>query len=241
MISAEIFWERFKKDRKFHFSMKQIKLSPSSLNLFIECPRCFWLQIVKGIRRPDTPFPSLPSGMDRILKDHFDSFMEKGLLPPELMQQDCINGKCKLYDDQEKMKIWRSNFKGIQFFDEKSGILFRGAVDNILVKDSKLIVLDYKTRGYPVKEDTHEHYIFQMDCYNFLLRKNGYSTEDYTYLLFYHPKEVLPTGEVIFNTDLIKIKTDPSRAEKVFKKAVKVIQGEEPKSSEDCGFCKLRK
>jgi hypothetical protein len=44
------------------------KLSPSSLSLLKECPRCFWLQFNKGIRRPSTVFPSLPGGMDRILK-----------------------------------------------------------------------------------------------------------------------------------------------------------------------------
>ena len=110
-----------------------------------------------------------------------------------------------------------------------------------VVKDGKLVVLDYKTRGFPLKEDTHEHYQTQMDLYNFLLRKNGYKTEDYTYLLFYYPKEVLETGEVIFDTKLIKIKTSAENGEKIFKKAVDVINGEEPKPSEGCGFCKLNK
>ena len=37
------------------------KVSPSSLNLMLDCPRCFWLQLVKKERRPPMPFPSLPS------------------------------------------------------------------------------------------------------------------------------------------------------------------------------------
>jgi len=48
------------------------KISPSTINLMLECPRCFWLQIVKNIKRPAGIFPSLPSGMDKILKVHFD-------------------------------------------------------------------------------------------------------------------------------------------------------------------------
>ena len=60
------------------------KLSPSSLNLLEDCPRCFWLNIMKKISRPSGAFPSLPSGVDKILKEHFDSFMRKGKLPPEL-------------------------------------------------------------------------------------------------------------------------------------------------------------
>ncbi|MFH1376091.1 MAG: PD-(D/E)XK nuclease family protein, partial [Candidatus Woesearchaeota archaeon] len=198
-----------------------IKLSPSTLNLFKECHKCFYLQIIKNIKRPDTPFPSLPNGMDKILKEHFDRFLDKNQLPPEI-KEECKD--CQLYNNKEKLSIWRSNFKGIQYTDKESGIILRGAVDNILKKGNKLIVLDYKTRGYPLKEDTHTYYILQMDLYNFLLRKNNYETEDYTYLLFYYPNKVLETGEVIFDTKLIKIKTDPKRGEKVFKEAIKLLQ-----------------
>src|SRR3989338_4034032 len=153
------------------------KFSPSSLNLLKECPRCFWLAFNKGIKRPEAIFPSLPSGMDGILKTHFDNFMRKGLLPPEL----CKEGRCeglKLFDDEESLKVWRNNFKGISWTDKKGNVL-HGAVDNILVKGKKLIVLDYKTRGFPLKEDTADHYQHQIDIYNFLLQKNSYETENY--------------------------------------------------------------
>ena len=41
-----------------------VTLSPSSLNLMKDCPRCFWVQFNKGIKRPNGIFPSLPSGID---------------------------------------------------------------------------------------------------------------------------------------------------------------------------------
>jgi len=204
------------------------KISPSTINLMLECPRCFWLQIVKNIKRPAGIFPSLPSGMDGILKVHFDKFMEKGELPPEIKE---LKG-CRLFDDREKLKIWRSNFKGLEYTE--GDVMLRGAVDNILVKGKKLIVLDYKTRGFPLKDDTHEHYRVQMDLYNFLLRKNGYDTEDYSYLMFYYPNRVNDNGEVVFDTKLVKINVGDG--EKVFKKAIKLINGEEPK--EKCEWCK---
>ena len=172
--------------------------------------------------------------MDKILKEHFDRFMKKGELPPELQK---LNGEVKLFDNEELLKIWRSNFKGIQWTDKK-GNLIHGAIDNLLQKGRKLIVLDYKTRGFPLKEDTHEHYQGQMDIYNFLLRKNGYETEDYTYLLFYHPHQVEESGHVCFNTDLVKIKVNIKNAENIFKKAIKVLEGDMPEASEECGFCK---
>ena len=212
------------------------KLSPSTLNLFRECPRCFWLQLKKDIKRPDTIFPSLPSGMDKIIKAHFDSFMEKGILPPEL----CKNDECrdlKLFNDKKLLEEWRNNRKGIQFKDEEGNIL-KGAIDNILKKGNKLIVLDYKTRGYPLKEDTAGHYQDQLDIYNFLLRKNKYETADYAYLLFYHPKEVNKEGNVIFNTDLIRMKVNINNAENIWKEALELLEQEMPKPGKDCQFCK---
>jgi predicted RecB family nuclease len=198
-----------------------------------ECPRCFWLTQHKVWKRPAGIFPSLPSGMDRILKTHFNKFMEKGQLPPEI----CKNGECKnmkLFDNHDLLAIWRSNFKGIVYKDKEGNIL-KGAVDNILMKGKKLIVLDYKTRGYDLKEDTAEHYQLQLDIYNLLLRKQGYDTEDYSFLLFYVPKEVLETGEVIFDTTLVKMKVDVKKAEKVWKEAIKLLNGDCPKKS--CEWC----
>ena len=209
------------------------KLSPSILNLLKDCPRCFWLNF-NGIKRPEGIFPSLPNGMDKVLKEHFDSFMSKSLLPPELKELKGV----KLFSD-EILSVWRSNFKGIQWTDSEGNIL-RGAVDNILVKDDKLIVLDYKTRGFPLKEDTHDHYQDQLDIYNFLLRKNGYSTEEYAYLLFYHPDKVLSDGSVLFHTDLKKIPVDVANAEKIFKKELDVLEGEMPESARECKWCEWR-
>jgi len=215
---------------------KTFKLSPSALNLMEDCPRCFWLTQHKVWKRPDSIFPSLPSGMDRILKTHFNRFRDKGELPPEL----CNNSHCqdmKLFNEPEKMKIWQSNFKGISWTDKKGNEL-HGAVDNILVKGKKLIVLDYKTRGYAIKEDTAEHYRLQQNIYNFLLRKNGYETEDYFFLLFYVPREVMATGEVIFDTELVKMKVDVKMAEKAWKKALDLLNGDCPKKT--CDWCEGR-
>ncbi len=209
------------------------KLSPSSLGLMKECPRCFWLTKHKIWKRPSGAFPSLPSGIDRILKTHFDKFMKKGELPPELRENGLAKG-VKLFENEELLKTWRNNLKGIEWHDKKGNIL-RGAVDNVLSRGKKLIVLDYKTKGYPVKENDHEYYQHQIDIYNFLLRKNGYATEDYSYLLFYVPSEVMETGEIVFDTELRKIKTDVGNAERLFSGALKLLNGRCPKKS--CEWC----
>ena len=212
------------------------KLSPSSLNLMGECHRCFWLTQHKTWKRPSGIFPSLPSGMDGILKTHFDNFMRRGILPPELKDNGDTKGML-LFDDEETLKIWRSNFKGIQW-EDKDGNILRGAVDNLLKNGKKFVVLDYKTRGFALKEDTADHYQNQMDIYNFLLRKNGYKTEDYSFLLFYVPKEVMETGEIIFDAILTRRNIDIKNAEKIWKDALRLLDGDCPEKG--CEWCEGR-
>ncbi|MEM3374235.1 MAG: PD-(D/E)XK nuclease family protein [Candidatus Woesearchaeota archaeon] len=210
-------------------------LSPSTINLFLDCPKCFWLQFRKNIKRPEGIFPSLPSGIDRILKEHFDSYIEKNDIPPVLKKH---NVDAKLFSNLELLNKWRDQKIGLSFTDNKGNIL-RGAVDNLLIKDNKLIVLDYKTRGYEVKNDTHEHYRVQLDLYNFLLRKNGYETENYSYLLFYHPDKIVE-NVFLFHTHLVKIDVNIKEAEKIWKDALKLLDESMPNSSENCEYCKYR-
>jgi len=161
--------------------------------------------------------------------------MGKDELPPEFKKHK-INAK--LFDDLDLLEKWRNYKQGISFKDEKGNIL-RGAIDNILKKGSKLIVLDYKTRGYELKEDTHEHYRHQLDIYNFLLRKNRYDTEDYSYLLFYYPDKVVE-NIFLFHTNLVKVDVDVSKAETLWKDALLLLDGPMPESSEECVYCKYR-
>ncbi|MEM2130935.1 MAG: PD-(D/E)XK nuclease family protein [Candidatus Woesearchaeota archaeon] len=209
-------------------------LSPSTINLFLDCKKCFWLQFRKNLKRPEGIFPSLPSGMDRILKEHFDSYIDKKELPPVLKKH---NVDASLFSDKELLNKWRDNRIGISFTDENGNIL-KGAIDNLLIKGKKLIVLDYKTRGYDVKEDTHEHYVPQLNFYNLLFRKNGFETEDYSYLLFYHPDKIVE-NIFLFHTHLVKIEVNIKEAEKIWKDALNLLEGPMPKS-EDCEYCKYR-
>ncbi|MBR9689923.1 MAG: PD-(D/E)XK nuclease family protein, partial [Candidatus Altiarchaeota archaeon] len=116
---------------------------------------------------------------------------------------------------------------------------FRGAVDSLLRdrENGKIIVLDFKTRGYPLKEDTHTYYQNQMDIYNLLLRKTGHETENYSLLAFYHPLSIHEKGEVKFKADIIKLKVDIASAEAIFKKAIEVLKNDMPEPSKKCGFC----
>jgi CRISPR/Cas system-associated exonuclease Cas4 (RecB family) len=214
---------------------KKLELSPTTgLSLFLECPRCFWLRYRKGVHRPETIFPSLPSGMDRILKDYFDSYRGKDGMPPEL--EGKVEGK--LVPDQELIDKWRNWRSGPRFEDPELDAVLRGALDDCLIEGELYIPLDVKTRGSaPQAGKSEEYYQTQLDCYAFLLEKMGYKVKDHAYLVYYFPDSVNEEHLVKFNVEVVKLGTSPARVYRIFADAVKCYHGPIPSSHTECGFC----
>ncbi len=209
------------------------KFSPSSLSLLKDCPRCFWLYFNKNISRPEAIHPSLKYGMDNVLKNHFDLSRKQGQLPLELQQ---LQKEVQFFPDEKLLAAWQDHRQGIQIRDVQGNVLC-GVLDFVLQKGKKLIVLNLKTRGFAIKKDTHLYYQDQLDLYNFLLQKNGFATEKYAYLLFYHP-EKFTSGRIDFQTKLVKIDVSVKNAETIFQRAVKVLNGVLPSSSGECQYCR---
>ena len=69
------------------------KLAPSDLTfLWSECPRCFYLKVVHNLRRPYSPFPSIFTRIDRLMKDYFQD------KPCEELTPDLPEGVVKMGD-----------------------------------------------------------------------------------------------------------------------------------------------
>ena len=209
-------------------------LSPSSLSLFKDCPRCFWLQERTGKKRPAFKYPSLPLGIDMALKKRFDYFREHGKFPPELQHLK----DTRLYDSP-LLALWRKGYQGLRCKDIDGNILI-GAVDEVLEQNGKLAILECTTRGFPLKKDTPELYQDQLNLYSFLLHKNGYQVSEYAYILFYYPKEVNWQGDMWFHKRLYARKISLVDAEKLWKRALAVLQNSIPAPSENCEFCKWK-
>lgn len=248
-------WERYRKGRKTDGALnwyillnKQIDififtafdpinsksvhmLTPSKLSLLEECARCFWLECNKKLKRPQGLFSSLPNALDRMLKKRFDSFRQKGILPPEL---SAIKG-AKLFDDWQLLEKWRNNFRGLTVFDSEGNGL-KGAFDEVLVIDSCLVPLDFKSRGSPPKDSTIELYRSKLNVYNLLLHGAGKTVKDYAYLLFYFLVE--EQNSIKFNAQLVKVQTSIADAEKLLEKAVAILNGLLPEHNPDCAFCR---
>lgn len=221
---------------KLPFAEKRyIQLSASTLSLFKECPRCFWLQLKAGVHRPQGIFPSLPGGMDGVIKTYFDKFRgTKEGLPPELRGK--VEGK--LFDDQAVLNNWRVRTGGLRYFDKKLNTKLIGLLDDCLALGKTLVPLDYKTRGYAPKEDSSGFYQHQLDIYEWLLRENGYKTGGFGFLVYYHPLEVRQDGVVQFEVTPKRMATSPENARTLFESAAKLLQGAKaPQAHTACKFC----
>lgn len=213
-----------------------IKLSPSTLNVFLECPRCFWLEQNKGIKRPRGIFPSLPGGMDARIKEYFDACRQKGRLPVEL--EGKVAGR--LLEDQSLMDQWRAREGGLRYEDKERDASLKGLLDDCVVEDGAYIPLDYKTHGYgPKEENLSGYYQNQLDCYCFLLEQNQCRTRPYAYLVYYTPKIVGEKGKVEFLVEPFKLETNPLRARKTFESAVALLKGPLPLIHGRCEYCAL--
>ncbi len=213
---------------------KAITLSPSALSLFKDCPRCFWLEKVKNIKRPRGIFPSLPGGMDRVIKAYFDTYRIQRMLPPEL-QTEAFKG-IQLYENQAQLEQWRAWRTGLQYHE--NGSVLSGMLDDLLVRGDKYIPFDYKTKGSPTnEEDATKYYQTQLDCYALMLEGNGLKTAGYGFLLYYSPKAVKEHGNVHFEIQPIRVETDIQRAKDLFHKALAILDEPAPKASANCEYC----
>ena len=213
-----------------------IKVSPSQIGMLFECPRCLWLFFREGLKRPSGPFPSLPGGFDLLFKKYFDDYRRKGELPPEL------DGKVegKLFDKMDKLDVWRNNWKGISVEFLELGLLLKGAIDDLIVNEKgEFVPIDFKTRGYPTKEDTAAHYQTQLDLYALLFKENGHSVASYGYLLFFWPKKY-GGYSADFNTELVNMEISPDRGLATLKEVVRIVKGREAPAHSDCEFCRFR-
>lgn len=216
------------------------KLSRSKIELFLECPRCFWLDI-HGIAKRPAPAPyTINNAIDYLLKKEFDEYRE-GDLEHHLIKKYKIDAKPYKSEELDK---WRHNFTGIQFHHKESGFLVFGAVDDIWVnKKNELIVVDYKATGAK-EHKIYDSYKRQMEVYQWLLNSNGHKISKTGYFLFAKVDKGNGFGEGKLKFDLIleAVIGDSSWIEKTIMEAKKCYDSNTaPEYGEDCEYCKFIK
>jgi hypothetical protein len=130
------------------------KVSRSKIELFMQCPRCFWLDVRRKITRPSSPPFNINKAIDELFKKEFDRYRAAGT-PHPLMSDNQIKAVPYAHKD---LDIWRANFTGVATLHAATNLHVFGAVDDVWVNEDEIghgrrhYACDrYRRHGRPVR------------------------------------------------------------------------------------------
>ena len=209
-----------------------LSLSASKLNLMKKCERCFYDANTLDIPQPRGIFPSLPGGIDRVMKTYLDVF--GGTVPPMLAGH--IPGQ--LYPDRAQMNKWRNWKSGLKAEVEVHGVRVGiiGALDDLLMNCPDYSPLDGKTKGSEPKDDGAVYYQVQSDVYGLLLDRNKMRVSGKSYFVYFHPAAMVGC-DIAFGITVHALRCSPDHAVETIGKAVLLLKGGQPDWNRDCEYC----
>ncbi|MDX1481248.1 MAG: PD-(D/E)XK nuclease family protein [Woeseiaceae bacterium] len=218
------------------------KLSRSKLELFSECPRCFYIDRRLGTGRPPGyPF-NLNSAVDSLLKTEFDVHRAAGTAHPLQAEYgiDAVPAPHAELDD------WRQNFRGVRYLHESTNLLVFGAIDDLWIdSQGNYLVVDYKATAKKepvtsIDSPWQRGYKRQMEIYQWLLRRNGLSVSDTGYFVYCtgRPDAQAFDARIDFDVHVIAYEGDDGWVEEAIVAAHRCLNaGEVPEPGKDCDYC----
>lgn len=161
------------------------KVSRSKIELFMQCPRCFWLDVRLKITRPSSPPFNINKTIDELFKKEFDKYrLEKR--PHPLMMEFGVDAVPFAHED---LDTWRETFVGVTTLHESTNLHVFGGIDDVWVNPAgELIVVDYKAtskdKEVGIDSDWQIAYKRQLEVYQWLLRQNGFAVSDTGYFVY---------------------------------------------------------
>jgi len=223
-------------------------ISRSKIDLFLECPRCFYLDRKLGVPRPGMPGWSLNSAVDHLLKNEFDLLRKSGQ-PHKLMDKYKINA---VPFDHPDLPVWRDdNYRhiGATVLHKKTNLKVCGIIDDIWVntKTKELYIVDYKatstSKQISLEDEYKQGYKKQMEIYQWIFRQLGFNVSKTGYFLFANAGKNRPEfdGKLEFETSIISYEGNDSWIESAVLDIKKCLDSDKiPQASESCEYCKYR-
>lgn len=163
-------------------SKEPARLSRSKIDLFIECPRCFYLDQRLGLPRPSMPGFTLNNAVDELMKKEFDAHRAKKIPHPFMKAY----GLDAVPFDHPDMDIWRDALRhGISYHDKEHNLILRGGIDDVWVTPKgQLHIVDYKATSKKSEISLTDGYKRQVEIYQWLFRKNGFDVSNIAYFVY---------------------------------------------------------
>lgn len=218
--------------------MTQYKLSPSMLTFFWdECPRCFYLDVVLGYKRPSTAFPKVFSRIDSLMKKLFAG------KPSNVISPDLPPGRVSLQGKWVNSQV-------IQIPGVDATCYIKGAFDSVLsFDDGSYGVIDFKT-SQPNKAHV-EFYGRQLNAYAYALEHAAPGTlslqpVERLGLLYLDPVDIDHSPEhhrIVYGGEVTwtEIPRDEGGFLDFMTGVLRVLSLKEPPApNPECGFCAYR-
>jgi len=232
---------------KYKFNPKKpesFELSRSKIDLFVECSRCFYVDMRLGVKRvPGYPF-TLNNAVDELMKREFDAYRENKETHP-VMEEYGIDAVPYVH---EKLEDWRHPFTGIRHTHEETGFTVYGAPDDIWENPKgKLAVVDYKATSKQEKlslsADWQDTWKRQMEIYQWLLRGQGFDVVDRGYFVYANADKSLAAldGKLNFDLQILPYDGDGSWIDETLVDIKKCLESDSvPEADSECDYCTYR-
>jgi hypothetical protein len=224
-------------------SPEPYRLSRSKLELFLHCPRCFYLDRRLGVGRPDAISMSLNNAVDLLLKKEFDLYRARGEPHP------CMTGINALPLRHPALDEWRDSWRGLRALHEPTNLLVHGAVDDLWVEPSgSIIVTDYKATSSERQPSLGGRwgggYKRQVEVYQWLLRQMGFPVSKTAYFVYVNGDRSREgfEGKLAFTTTVIPYIGNDDWVDDALREAKLCLNRDTPPAANpECEWCAYRK
>ncbi|MCL5016390.1 MAG: PD-(D/E)XK nuclease family protein [Patescibacteria group bacterium] len=226
-------------------SAEPMVLSRTKIDLFVQCPRCFYLDRRLGVSRPSLPGFSLNNAVDTLLKKEFDLHRAQGSTHPLMKAYgiDAVPYKHEALDE------WRNSLTGgVRYLDEDTNLLIRGGVDDVWInKNGELHVVDYKATSkngrVSIEGEYQKGYKRQVEIYQWLFKQNGFEVSNVAYFVYCNgraDKEAFD-GKLEFDIEVIPYSGSTDWIHGTLKNIKDTLLGEAiPEAAAECEYCAYR-
>jgi hypothetical protein len=234
-------------------SIEPYELSRSRIEKFIQCPACFYLIQVKGVKFPSIPGFNINEATDVLLKRDFDQYRGTDSTHPYLISK----GLSHLVPySHEHFDLWtQSMHYGAQdrmhTVHGDTNLKIGGGLDDVWLNKTtnKLHIVDYKSTSQksdkgPIYLDDYYKaaYKRQMDLYIWVMREKGFDIDDIGYFLYcdgdrFTETPFLQSEKAImeFKLTLIAYQSETAWIEPVLKKVSDLLRSKScPAHSDNC-------
>ena len=232
--------------RDWNYGGKNWKLSRSKIELYLECPRCFYLDNKLGTKRPSFPSFTLNIAVDELFKKEFDTYRDQQK-PHPIMKEYGIDA---VPYQHPELDAWRDTFVGLQYTHKPTGLVISGGVDDIWVNsDGELIVVDYKATSKTERISTladsswESSYRRQLGVYQWLLSQLGHPVAQTGYFVYANARQDVPSfgNKLQFETTLVPCDGDTAWIDGTISEIKSCLDNDHyPPIGSGCEYCQYR-